>query len=239
MAYRILYGSEVIWEPYSDSKDAVTDVELSMSVNAAKYLDFTMPPTHSLYNKIAERSSTVWVYADKKVIYKGFISNITTDIYGYKSVSCTSVMNYLGDTHVRDYSTISGEQTLTAPSTLNGLFQWYIDQHNSRCLDPKKKFKIGVNEADLLDPNNYVYRSSTQFPTTSEEIENKILDSGGYIFERYEGNDNILDIYADAHEANTQILDFGVNITDFTRETSTEDQYTAVYATGYTTRSSF
>ena len=234
MAYRILYGSEVIWEPYSDSKDAVTDVELSMSVNAAKYLDFTMPPTHSLYNKIAERSSTVWVYADKKVIYKGFISNITTDIYGYKSVSCTSVMNYLGDTHVRDYSTISGEQTLTAPSTLNGLFQWYIDQHNSRCLDPKKKFKIGVNEADLLDPNNYVYRSSTQFPTTSEEIENKILDSGGYIFERYEGNDNILDIYADAHEANTQILDFGVNITDFTRETSTEDQYTAVYATGYT-----
>lgn len=234
MAYRILYGSEVVWEPYSDSKDAVTDVELSMSVNAAKYLDFTMPPTHSLYNKIAERSSTVWVYADKKVIYKGFISNITTDIYGYKSVSCTSVMNYLGDTHVRDYSTISGEQTLTAPSTLNGLFQWYIDQHNSRCLDPKKKFKIGVNEADLLDPNNYVYRSSTQFPTTSEEIENKILDSGGYIFERYEGNDNILDIYADAHEANTQILDFGVNITDFTRETSTEDQYTAVYATGYT-----
>ena len=234
MAYRILYGSDVVWEPYSDSKDAVTDVELSMSVNAAKYLDFTMPPTHSLYNKIAERSSTVWVYADKKVIYKGFISNITTDIYGYKSVSCTSVMNYLGDTHVRDYSTISGEQTLTAPSTLNGLFQWYIDQHNSRCLDPKKKFKIGVNEADLLDPNNYVYRSSTQFPTTSEEIENKILDSGGYIFERYEGNDNILDIYADAHEANTQILDFGVNITDFTRETSTEDQYTAVYATGYT-----
>ena len=234
MAYRILYGNEILWEPYSGNTDTIIDASMSVNANAAKYLDFTIPPTHHLYNVVSERSENVWLYSDDKIIYKGFISKITLDMEGYKSISCTSVMDYLGDTHVRDYSTIEGEQPLKAPTSMDGLFQWYIDQHNKNCMDSRKQFKVGVNQAGILDENNYVYRSSTQFPTTADEISDKILDSGGYIFERYEGNTNILDFYADAHEANTQVLDFGVNITDFTHERSVEDQYTAVYATGYT-----
>lgn len=234
MAYRILYGTDILWEPYSDNTDAITDATMSVSVNAAKYLDFTMPPTHSLYNVIAERDKFIRLYANDKLIYKGYITKITLDMEGYKQVNCSSVMSYLGDTHVRDYSTIEGEQPLKAPTSLDGLFQWYIDQHNKHCMDSNKRFIVGVNQAGVLDENNYVYRSSTQFPTTSSEIEEKILNLGGYIFERYEGDNNILDFYADAHEANTQILDFGVNITDFTHERSGEDQYTAIYATGYT-----
>lgn len=234
MAYRILYGADILWEPYSDNTDAITDATMSVSVNAAKYLDFTMPPTHSLYNIIAERDKLIRLYANNKLIYKGYITEITLDMEGYKQVNCSSVMSYLGDTHVRDYSTVEGEQPLKAPTSLDGLFQWYIDQHNKHCIDSNKRFIVGVNQAGLLDENNYVYRSSTQFPTTSSEIEEKILNLGGYIFERYEDDNNILDFYADAHEANTQILDFGVNITDFTHERSGEDQYTAIYATGYT-----
>lgn len=234
MAYRILYGTDILWEPYSDNTDAITDASMSVSVNAAKYLDFTMPPTHSLYNVIAERDKLIRLYANDKLVYKGYITKITLDMEGYKQVNCSSVMSYLGDTHVRDYSTIEGEQPLKAPTSLDGLFQWYIDQHNKHCMDSNKRFIVGINQAGILDENNYVYRSSTQFPTTSSEIEEKILNLGGYIFERYEGDNNILDFYADAHEANTQILDFGVNITDFTHERSGEDQYTAIYATGYT-----
>lgn len=234
MAYRILYGNQILWEPYSDSTDAITDASMSVNMNAAKYLDFTMPPTHSLYNVIAERDKLICLYANDKIIYKGYITKITLDMEGYKQVNCSSIMSYLGDTHVRDYSTIEGEQPLKAPESIDGLFQWYIDQHNEHCMDYNKHFIVGVNQAGFLDENNYVYRSSTQFPTTSSEIEDKILNLGGYIFERYEGDNNILDFYTDAHEANTQILDFGVNITDFTHERSGEDQYTAIYATGYT-----
>lgn len=234
MAYRILYGNQILWEPYSDASDSITDASLSMTVNAAKYLDFTMPPTHSLYETIAERADLLRLYADDKLIYKGYVTKITLDMDGYKQVNCSSIMSYLSDTHVRDYSTIEGEQPLKAPTSLDGLFQWYINQHNEHCMDSDKRFVVGVNQAGVLDENNYVYRSSTQFPTTSSEIEDKILNLGGYIFERYDDDNNILDFYADAHEANTQILDFGVNITDFTQERSAEDQYTAVYATGYT-----
>lgn len=234
MAYRILYGDAILWDPYSDAGNALSDVSMTMTVNAAKYLDFTMPPTHDLYDEVAEKHKTVRVYSDKKIIYKGYITEISLDIYGYKSISCTSVLAYLNDTHVRDYSTIEGEQPLKAPAEIDGLFKWYIEQHNSHVRGVDKQFRVGINQAQQLNSTNHVYRSSTQFPTTAEEIENKILDMGGYMFERYDGDANVIDFYSDAHEANTQILDFGVNITDFTKETTTDDQYTAIYASGYT-----
>ena len=87
----------------------------------------------------------------------------------------------------------------------------------------------------MLDKNNYIYRSSEQRPTTASEIEDKILNSaGGYLFVRYQDDLNILDLYADVHDVNTQIIDYGVNMLDFTKTTTTEGQYTAVVATGYT-----
>lgn len=233
MGYKILYGNELLLDSCTD--DVVTDTQLTSSINTASYFDFTIAPTHSLYNTVAERAELVSVYFNKIKLFSGEITEIELDLEGYKSITCTGVLDYLGDTVVRPYSTIEGEEDLTAPSSVDGYFQWLIDQHNEHCLDARKQFSVGVNQGNMLDDNNYIYRASSQRPTTASEIENKILDSlGGYLFVRYENDLNILDFYADAHEANTQIIDFGVNITDFTKTTATDDQYTAVVATGYT-----
>lgn len=233
MGYKILYGSELLLDPYTD--DVVTDAKLTSSINTASYFDFTISPKHTLYNTILERAELVSVYFDKIKLFSGEITEIELDLEGYKSVTCTGVLDFLGDTVVRPYSTIEGEEDLLAPSSVDGYFQWLIDQHNEHCPDSSKQFVVDVNQGNMLDTNNYIYRASSQRPTTASEIENKILDSlGGYLFVRYKDDLNILDFYADAHEANTQIIDFGVNITDFTKTTSTDDQYTAVVATGYT-----
>lgn len=233
MGYKILYGNELLLDPYTD--DVVTDAKLTSSINTASYFDFTISPKHSLYNTILERAELVSVYFNKIKLFSGVITEIELDLEGNKSITCTGALDFLGDTIVRPYSTIEGEEDLVAPSSVDGYFQWLIDQHNEHCLDSSKQFVVGVNQGNMLDTNNYIYRASSQRPTTSSEIENKILDSlGGYLFVRYKDDLNILDLYADAHEANTQIIDFGVNITDFTKTTTTDDQYTAVVATGYT-----
>lgn len=235
MSYKILYNDEIIYDPFSD--EIVLDPKLTAETNAAHYFDFTISPKHNLYEKIKERDGIVSVYSDKKKLFSGYISEIKDDFDGYKDVTCVGVLDYLGDTLVRPYSTIKGEQDLTAPSSFDGYFQWLIDQHNKHVLDSRKRFKIGVNQAGLLDKNNYIYRSSTQLPTTASEIENKILDYGGYLSVRYENTTNILDFYADAHESNTQIIDFGVNLIDFKRTSSTDKQYTAVRPMGATPQS--
>lgn len=233
MGYRVLYDNQLLFDPYTD--DRITDTKLSSKLNAASYFDFTISSTHSLYSKIEERAGEVRIYFNNLILFKGEITKIEEDFEGNYSVSCTGVLDYLTATRVRPYSTVQGEQPLTCPATVDGYFQWLINQHNSNCLDSRKRFSVGVNQGNMLDKNNYIYRSSEQRPTTASEIEDKILNSvGGYLFVRYQNDLNILDLYADVHDVNTQIIDYGVNILDFTKTTTAETQYTAVVATGYT-----
>lgn len=233
MGYRVLYDNQLLFDPYTD--DRITDTKLSSKLNAASYFDFTISSTHSLYSKIEERAGEVRIYFNNLILFKGEITKIDEDFEGNYSVSCTGVLDYLTATRVRPYSTVKGEQPLTCPATVDGYFQWLINQHNSNCLDSRKRFSVGVNQGNVLDKNNYIYRSSEQRPTTASEIEDKILNSvGGYLFVRYQDDLNILDLYADVHDVNTQIIDYGVNILDFTKTTTAETQYTAVVATGYT-----
>lgn len=233
MGYKVLYDNQLLFDPYTD--DRITDTKLSSKLNAASYFDFTIAPTHSLYSKLAERAGEVRIYFNNLILFKGEITKKDEDFEGNYSVSCTGVLDYLTATRVRPYSTVEGEQPLKAPSSYDGYFQWLIDQHNSNCLDSRKRFSVGVNQGNMLDKNNYIYRSSEQRPTTASEIEDKILNSvGGYLFARYKDDLNILDLYADVHDVNTQIIDYGVNILDFTKTTTAETQYTAVVATGYT-----
>lgn len=233
MGYKVLYDNQLLFDPYTN--DRITDTKLSSKLNAASYFDFTISPTHSLYSKLAERAGEVRIYFNNLILFKGEITKMEEDFEGNYSVSCTGVLDYLTATRVRPYSTVEGEQPLKAPSSFDGYFQWLIDQHNSNCLDSRKHFSVGVNQGNMLDKNNYIYRSSEQRPTTASEIEDKILNSaGGYLFVRYEDDLNILDLYADVHDVNTQIIDYGVNMIDFTKTTTTEGQYTAVVATGYT-----
>ena len=233
MGYKVLYDNQLLFDPYTD--DRITDTKLSSKLNAASYFDFTIASTHSLYSKLAERAGEVRIYFNDLILFKGEITQIEEDFEGNYSVSCTGVLDYLTSTRVRPYSTVEGEQPLKAPSSFDGYFQWLIDQHNSNCLDSRKHFSVGVNQGNMLDKNNYIYRSSEQRPTTASEIEDKILNSaGGYLFVRYQDDLNILDLYADVHDVNTQIIDYGVNMLDFTKTTTTEGQYTAVVATGYT-----
>lgn len=231
--YRITYGDSILFDPYGDLYEIVSDASLSSEVNASAYLDFTVHRTHPLYNTIRERSDVVTLYWDANVLFEGVIDTIDVNIQGDKAVSCVSALDYLNDTHVRPYSTVAGEADLTAPSSVDGYFQWLIDQHNEHVIDSDKRFDVDINQGANLQQNNFIYRSSSSNPTTASELSSQILDSlGGYLTMRYEDGRKVLDLYADLHTMNTQIVDFGVNITDFSKTISTESIYNALMAKG-------
>lgn len=233
--YRILYNNSIIFDPYGDANEVVIDAKMTNEINAASYLDFTMAPTHPLYDVIAEHEGIVSLYSDGDELFEGVIDSIEVNMQAYKSISCVSALDYLNDTIVRNYSTIAGEAELTAPTSVDGYFQWLIDQHNEHVHDERKMFVVGINQGSAFTASNYIYRSSTSNPTTASEISTKILDDlGGYLTLRYENGLKILDLYSDVHEMNTQVIDFGVNLVDFTKKTETKDQYTAVIPNGGT-----
>lgn len=231
--YRLLYDQRTLFDPYGDDDEVVSDASLSMESNASSYLDFTISAKHPLYDVVAEREGVVRLYSDDALLFEGIIESIETDLELNKVIGCISALEYLNDSVVRPYSTVAGEEDLTAPSSVAGYFQWLIDQHNEHVLDTSKQFKIGVNQGSALKDSDYVYYSSSSYPTTASELTTNVIDAyGGYLFLRYENGLKVLDLYADVHDMNAQVVDFGVNITDFTKTVDTKDQCTALVVQG-------
>ena len=237
--YTIFYNDSYIYDPY-ENLECVTDVKLTANVNAAAYLDFTISPKHPLYNVVEERSGIVKVYYDNEKLFEGVVDSIEMDMYGYKSISCVSALDYLGDTRTRSYHTGSVEPTdkskgVKAPESIDQFFQWLIDQHNQHVQNSNKTFIVGVNQGSSFSESNIIDVESTSHESTADAITNNLIDRyGGYLTLTYDGEQRVLNLYSDVHEMNAQIMDFGVNITDFTKTTTTEDQYTAVYPVGGT-----
>lgn len=234
--FEIRYGDSYIFDPYDDDS-RVSDIKISGSLNTCSYLDFTMGPTHPLYNVIQKKdlSRKVRAYLDGDLMFSGYVYDNGEDMDLMKSMSCKGDLSYLGDTRIRPYSTIQGEASLTAPHTVDGYFRWMIEQHNEHC-DPTKTFEIGTNEGDQLDKNNYIYRASEQYPATDQEIQDKILDSlGGYLFVTYSSaGKRTISLLAECEDVNAQVIDFGENIVDFTKTETTEELYTAIIPVGGT-----
>lgn len=232
--YQLTYDSKILFDPYMQST-AITDAKYTGKSNSVSYLDFSIAPNHPLYNTIEKDKGLVEFYSDNVLKFRGKINEIEIDDYGYKIVACNSVLQYLNHTRVRSYSTVPGDADLTAPTSVEGYFQWLIDQHNLHVKDASERFEVGVNQGAALDKNDYILRSNDGYPTTLDEINDKVLDSlGGYLFVEYKDDRNILNLYADVHSTNSQIIDFGSNILSISCKENDDDLYTVVIPRGGT-----
>lgn len=232
--YQLTYDSKILFDPYMQST-AITDAKYTGKSNSVSYLDFSIAPNHPLYNTIEKDKGLVEFYSDNVLKFRGKINEIEIDNYGYKNVSCNSVLQYLNHTRVRSYSTVPGDADITAPTSVEGYFQWLIDQHNLHVKDVSERFEVGVNQGAALDKNDYILRSNDNYPTTLNEINDKILDNlGGYLFVEYKDDRNILNLYADVHSTNSQIIDFGSNILSISYKENDDELYTVVIPRGGT-----
>lgn len=232
--YQLTYDSKILFDPYMQST-AITDAKYTGKSNSVSYLDFSIAPNHPLYNTIEKDKGLVEFYSDNVLKFRGKINEIEIDDYGYKIVACNSVLQYLNHTRVRSYSTVPGDADLTAPTSVEGYFQWLIDQHNLHVKDASERFEVGVNQGAALDKNDYILRSNDNYPTTLDEINDKVLESlGGYLFVEYKDDRNILNLYADVHSTNSQIIDFGSNILSISYKENDDELYTVVIPRGGT-----
>lgn len=240
--YYATYGAEYLHDPFSEDQ-VVSDLTITGKVNAQGSCDFTIAPSHPLYDKLKIRdlSEPVRVYEDSICLFDGYIYQVEDQFDKSRNVSCNGSLSYLGDSIVRPYATVKHDDDqpgmLYSGSSVAGLFSWYIDQHNQHT-DSIKHFIVGKNEGSQLDTNDKIYRSNTNYPTTSSEIEDKLLNSlGGYLFTRYENDTRYIDYFADCVDVNAQVIDFGVNITDYTKSDTSESMYTVLIPQGATPES--
>ena len=231
--YFVKYGKEYLHDPRSKGY-ILLDLTIDCEENSCGYCDFTIYPDHPMYGKLRERDADnpIEVYDDDILLFAGFIYELGKEFYLNGQVRCKGELDYLSESIVRPYSTLQRGYGNLAPYSLNSYFEWLIDQHNKQVSD-NKQFKIGHVYLSNLDKNNYIYAENDMYPSTIEEISEKLINVyGGYLQVRHENGSRYIDYIAEWSDENTQVLDFGVNLTDYTETDDSSSLATYVVPMG-------
>lgn len=200
--------------------------KLELELNKTGSFDFAIYPSHPYFDKLKRLKSIITVYQDDHLLFRGRILNDEQGFYNEKQVSCEGELAFLLDSIQRPYDFLSGENH----TTVEELFAFYINNHNSQ-VDEEHKFKVG--NITVVDPNNYVVRSDSQYLTTWESINQKLINSyGGYLWVRHEADGNYIDYLADFDTISSQTVEFGKNLLSLNKITKGEDIATAIVPLG-------
>lgn len=199
----------------------LAEPKAELEVNKTGSLSFQMAPTHPLYDRIQKLKSEIAVYQDGEWLGSFRILNTELDFNNIKTVTCEGELAYLLDSIQRaaEYHDIS----------VADYFATLIANHNAD-VDEGKQFMVGA--VTVTDPNDSLYRYSS-YESTWDTIQGKLLDRlGGYIRTRRVGGVRTLDYVADYGNVNPQVIRFGENILDLTREIRGEEVATVLVPLG-------
>lgn len=185
----------------------VIDPKLTLEDNAAGSLSMTLPPSNIGYGTIVRMVSDISVTKNGEEIWAGRVLSEDKDFWNNRVLYCEGELAFLNDT--------------TQPPaeyyglTVRGFLETLINIHNSKVADDKQ-FTIGsVTVTDSDDP---LYRY-TNYEKTIECINEKLVKKlGGHLRIRKVDGVRYLDYLADYPNTNSQIIEFGKNLLDFTRK---------------------
>lgn len=203
--------------------------KVSQEDNKVGSFTFTIYPDHPYYNFIEKMKSIITVYEDgiKEPLFRGRVYDEKTGFYNEKQVSCEGELAFLLDSIQRPYSFPAEGQSGTPAE----LFTQYINNHNAQ-VDEARQFKVG--NITVTDPNDYIVRSNSDYVSTWDELNAKLIDHlGGHLWVRHEADGTYIDYLEDFEVLSNQVIEFGKNLLDLEKNIKAENFATALIPLGY------
>ena len=211
-----LYSPHLVNEGYG-----VVSPKLTVELNKAGSLTFTLPPNNVMYDNIQKLKTIITVLQDNEEIFRGRVLHDEKDFYNRKNVYCEGELSFLLDSVVRPY-TFQGDIPV--------LFRQFISNHNEQ-VEEAKQFTVG--SITVTDPNNYINRENGDYSNTLDEINAKLIDThGGYIRPRLQNGVRYIDLVEEYGKVSSQVIEFGVNLLDITEYITAEDVFTILIPLG-------
>ena len=223
--YTISADKQIIYAPNVRSKEyCVLSPKLTMELNKAGSLEFTIPVSNNNYDVIQKLKSILIVEQDGEEMWRGRTMTSESDFYKNKHMYNEGELAYLLDSKIRPYC-YSG--------SVSGYFKFLINQHNEQ-VDDFQRFSVGNVTVSDKDGNDYIVRDNKNYPDTFSEISDKLLNNlGGYLKIRREGDTRYLDYMAEPGDKSNQVIQFGVNLLDISEYINAEDVFTVLIPLGY------
>lgn len=221
--YRVYCNNSPLYNLRDEDLVLISPI-VKIGENTAGSFEFSILPKHPHYEEVNELTSVITAYDGDEEIFCGRVVEITKDLYNRKKVICEGELAYFNDSIQRP----ARYQGLTVRGYLETLVNIHNQQVKNQGID--KTFKVGA--VTVQDNNDYVYKY-TNWESTLEVIKTDLLKTyGGYLRIRKENGVRYLDYLADYPNTNTQVIEFGSNLLDFTHDMVASDIVTAVIPLG-------
>lgn len=221
--YRVYCNDSPLYD-LRDEDLVLISPTVKIGENTAGSFEFSILPKHPHYEEVNELTSVITAYDGDEEIFCGRVVEITKDLYNRKKVICEGELAYFNDSIQRP----ARYQGLTVRGYLETLVNIHNQQVKNQGID--KTFKVGA--VTVQDSNDYVYKY-TNWESTLEVIKTDLLETyGGYLRIRKENGVRYIDYLADYPNTNTQVIEFGSNLLDFTHDMVASDIVTAVIPLG-------
>lgn len=228
--YQMTCDNKIIHDVRLENR-IVLSPKLNLETGKNGTLTFIVPPRNECYNDIKQKKSIIQVWQidriDNKVkkteLFRSTAYSVKDDFYNRKQVECEGELSFFNDTIVRPYSFQGDVETL---------FKQYVNNHNAQ-VNEEKKFT--ARNCTVTDPNNYITRANINYPTTKNEMDDKLINILGGHFETGELEDETgryIDYLANYERKATQVIEFGKNLLDITQCIKTEDVATRIIPLG-------
>lgn len=227
MGYKIHVNGSLLFSSDADDESYIAlDPKLTLDINAAGSLSFTIPPGNVKHGSLQKLKSIVTVEQDGERLFRGRVMEDERDLYNQRNVYCEGELSFLLD-------------SLYEADIFNGgaqeLFRKIIENHNSQ-VDASKRFTVGtITAADTQDTTNTDVRVETRkFWDTSTVIKDRLLNThGGYLRTRTVGTTRYIDWVKKYGSTNSQPIEFAVNLLDLKEKVSAEDVFTVLIPLGW------
>lgn len=221
--YRVYCNDSPLYDLRDEDLVLISPI-VKIGENTAGSFKFSILPKHPHYEEVNELTSVITAYDGDEEIFCGRVVEITKDLYNRKKVICEGELAYFNDSIQRP----AKYQGLTVRGYLETLVNIHNQQVKNQGID--KTFKVGA--VTVQDNNDYVYKY-TNWESTLEVIKTDLLNTyGGYLRIRKENGVRYIDYLADYPNTNTQVIEFGSNLLDFTHDMVASDIVTAVIPLG-------
>lgn len=197
----------------------VINPKLTLEDNAAGSLSMQLPPTNKGYDTIVRLVTDISVEKDGTELWAGRVLSESTDFWNNRTLVCEGELTFFNDSSQpqKEYSGLSVRAYMEA----------LIEIHNSK-VAANRQFTIGaVTITDDTFPTRY-----TNYEKTIELFNNLVDEYGGHLRVRKVNGVRYLDYLAEYPDTCSQVIQFGSNLIEFTRNWDSTEYATVIVPLG-------
>lgn len=197
----------------------VVSPKLTLEDNAAGSLTMSLPPTNKAYNTIQRLTTDISVRKDGAEIWAGRVLSESKDFWNTRTLTCEGELAFFNDSTQppAEYAGLSVREYL----------EKLIAVHNSK-VPANRQFTIGaVTVYDEAFPTRY-----TNYEKTIALFNDLVETYGGHLRVRKVDGIRYLDYLEEYPDTCSQVIQFGSNLIEFTRNWDSSEFATVIVPLG-------